>query len=736
MKATDVINPTPIKYPIAYAGLKNTIPLAATGSNLASITEGFPEMTMKSLADGGLPPYGQDFNGLFYMISDQKAFFQDGGYITFDSTVSTLIGGYPSGAILDYYNPSTNYYTKVESLIDDNTYDFVTTPSYIDGTKWRYVDFGTGANEDLSNLSVYGDARLHALKGYLDSGELLTDAEGLQYVIDYAHSTFDRSKFTVVGSPIVTDDGIASGFSSSNYLRIQQLDFTGKDFKINFKFTVGSTPLAGYVFCDSVTPNNFCLWYWSNSGSAPYSVGLKINGVDVIKKTSDAYELNSTYEGCISRTGDYYHLWYKDVNTGVVRESTTTNSDYAQTSIITTLNIGYSNFGGSIDLKQFSIKVGGVPVFSGNKTGIDTIKANDYTVVGSPTISADGIASGFSGSNYLTTTLSQSLTLDKVDIWNSFTSSSATSGSEIILAITSDTQLVNTVLQVALNRSTGQIQIGCHNDTTWGGHNSSNNTINSLTKYYYHVYYKDGYIKLDLSTDGITYNNVINDAITVSSSFASSKIYIGSISQSTNYLQGSIDLNAFKIYVDGDLVYQPCLKIPYTESADKYGSKIVNGVYRDRVLDAWEQNYLQRYYTLDEANGNFTLPCGEIYGDIERCLNVETPTSDEINTVIGWGMPDYANRILAGTSLNTVVNYTAPSKGWIETNLAVFGGTTYVDVNNVRVAVCTSVGADAYLLNLPTFIPVNKGDVINAFSPYTSTSYAPNTVYFYPCKGV
>ena len=88
-------------------------------------------------------------------------------------------------------------------------------------------------------------------------------------------------------------------------------------------------------------------------------------------------------------------------------------------------------------------------------------------------------------------------------------------------------------------------------------------------------------------------------------------MYIGLLSD------GSIDLNAFKIYVDGDLVYQPCLKIPYTESSGKYGSKIVSAIYRDRVKDAYEQGYQQRYYTLDEENGNFTLPMGDIYGMIE-----------------------------------------------------------------------------------------------------------------------
>ena len=77
----------------------------------------------------------------------------------------------------------------------------------------------TSANHDLNNLTIDGESRLHALKSYLDEGELLTDAEGFADVKECAYSTFDKSKFTVVGSPTITEGGIASGFSSNtNYI--------------------------------------------------------------------------------------------------------------------------------------------------------------------------------------------------------------------------------------------------------------------------------------------------------------------------------------------------------------------------------------------------------------------------------------------------------------------------------------------------------------------------------------
>ncbi len=90
-----------------------------------------------------------------------------------------------------------------------------------------------------------------------------------------------------------------------------------------------------------------------------------------------------------------------------------------------------------------------------------------------------------------------------------------------------------------------------------------------------------------------------------------------------------IDINSCKVYVDGKLIYQPLLKIPYTLS--KTGSKIADTNYRTRIQDMYEQFGYAPYYTLDEVNKNFTLPMGEIYGMIEK----RTKYIDDILRPIG-----------------------------------------------------------------------------------------------------
>lgn len=124
---------------IAENGSKNTIPQDATGTYLASISEGFPDITMQPVADGGIPPEGKDMNGILNILSQFYFFTQCGGAYTFNTAVSNAIGGYPQGAVL-WYN-SGNIHIQVVSNIANNTYNFTTDPTLIgDSSKpWSYV---------------------------------------------------------------------------------------------------------------------------------------------------------------------------------------------------------------------------------------------------------------------------------------------------------------------------------------------------------------------------------------------------------------------------------------------------------------------------------------------------------------------------------------------------------------------------------------------------------------------
>jgi len=157
MKSTDLIQPLPMVSPIANQGAKFNIPQNPTSAGLASVVEGFPEITMQSLKAGGLPPRGQDANGMFYLSTDQKVYLQNGGIITFSQEVSDLIGGYPKNAILDYIDENNTYF-KVQSLIDDNTNNFIENPELIDEINWKKVNFGSGASGSSLPIGFIGQS--------------------------------------------------------------------------------------------------------------------------------------------------------------------------------------------------------------------------------------------------------------------------------------------------------------------------------------------------------------------------------------------------------------------------------------------------------------------------------------------------------------------------------------------------------------------------------------------------
>lgn len=128
--------PEVLALPFANNGQKNEIPVAATGTNAASLTEGFPPITMKLKEEGGRPPEGKDFNGAMYMLSSFYFAFQNGWMPTFEQEVSDAIGGYAKGAILWYTANESRQ--ALQSQKNNNTDDFNANPDYI-GVSWKAV---------------------------------------------------------------------------------------------------------------------------------------------------------------------------------------------------------------------------------------------------------------------------------------------------------------------------------------------------------------------------------------------------------------------------------------------------------------------------------------------------------------------------------------------------------------------------------------------------------------------
>lgn len=67
---------------------------------VASLNDGFPPLAMTAPTDGGVAPFGVDFNGIMYLVSAWAAFLAAGQVPTYDATLAADMGGYAKGAIL------------------------------------------------------------------------------------------------------------------------------------------------------------------------------------------------------------------------------------------------------------------------------------------------------------------------------------------------------------------------------------------------------------------------------------------------------------------------------------------------------------------------------------------------------------------------------------------------------------------------------------------------------------
>lgn len=99
---------------------------------LASFKQGFPYITTIPLVAGGIPPEGQDFNGILRDITEHVVHQNKGGMYKFEADI-VAAGGYPKGAVL----AANDGLSLWVSLQNNNVQDFNTvTP-----TQWARIAF-------------------------------------------------------------------------------------------------------------------------------------------------------------------------------------------------------------------------------------------------------------------------------------------------------------------------------------------------------------------------------------------------------------------------------------------------------------------------------------------------------------------------------------------------------------------------------------------------------------------
>lgn len=164
-----------IQQPFANSGQRAEIPNAATGTNRASLAEGWNDITSTPIEDGGVPANRLDFNGLGYLATVLLYFMQQGGFFQYDSTISGYLGGYPKGAILWVVNTGVPQYA-VRSTIDNNT----NNPA-VSMTGWEKLTINPSGDSMSGMLSNANDAQIRNIE--LVTQEPVTGVDGVIYAV-------------------------------------------------------------------------------------------------------------------------------------------------------------------------------------------------------------------------------------------------------------------------------------------------------------------------------------------------------------------------------------------------------------------------------------------------------------------------------------------------------------------------------------------------------------------------
>lgn len=181
----------------------------------------------------------------------------------------------------------------------------------------------------------------------------------MPYIIE---KTFNSEIFTKVGTPTITADGIASGFSDNDFIRIssgQNINLT-KSFKIDLSFKTTAQNIEQYILRTSTT----YLWIFITSGNnLSVRLGTSAWGSDIINAVYRNISINTDYKLSIEFTGTEYKVSLND--NVFYTKSTTSVIPVADAGFTFAKQSGNNYFRGSIDLKQFKITVDGKVVLNG-----------------------------------------------------------------------------------------------------------------------------------------------------------------------------------------------------------------------------------------------------------------------------------------------------------------------------------------------------------------------------------
>ena len=240
--------------------------------------------------------------------------------------------------------------------------------------------------------------------------------EEYERLIEMKYSTFDLSKYTVVGTPTI-DTNVMITSDSYNYVQTSTFSVGNDEFRIGFKFEIGANPVDVYLFNTNVSTSmtDLAIYLGPSKNIVAYSGGQSVCSIasnayetgETISEGGTTYVVPAIYRGYFERKLKtiggvqryVYTLWYKRLNSSASGEEIhfveNESGDAIYPITTTKLDIAPNNSTGAmaVHLNYFSVIVNGTEVFYGREKGSDIID-NDITIPYSYTNDGVKIADG------------------------------------------------------------------------------------------------------------------------------------------------------------------------------------------------------------------------------------------------------------------------------------------------------------------------------------------------------
>ena len=258
---------------------------AVPNSGRTSLALGFPPECSKSIAEGGVPPYGQDVNGILRQITANLEWYSRGGQFAWDASRS-----YDTPAIVFY---SGAFYLALKSSTNQ-------TPS-ANSSYWRkildYTDFSTIQTQIESQMAG-------ALTGTIQWFACDAGQQGSEYLICDGRAV-SRTDYARLFAKIGTKYGAGNGSGTFNLPNLVGRVAWGATNSIGTKIEPGLPNITGKFSAREFTAyHNSQIrgegalyptgesWFGGNKGSSDQSAVL---GLDA-SRSNGIYGRSSTVQ--------------------------------------------------------------------------------------------------------------------------------------------------------------------------------------------------------------------------------------------------------------------------------------------------------------------------------------------------------------------------------------------------------------------------------------------------------